>query len=447
MNVITGGYLVVTGNFTQNGANNQGSFEVTGGSVYILDPTPGIKTGTGFADLQCDPACGYGDESDLSVDPIFNFFESGGYSISASGPTSFCAGGSVDLSVEDDGSYYQWLKDGLTIAGASSYIYTATTSGSYSLKMVVASDTLDLEPVVITVSSLSIAPTSADVDRNDICPADGNIVLSFTGGTLGTNATAQWYSDAAFTSNVGNGNNLTLATPNSSTTYYVRFEGDCNTTSAASVLVNINQLSTAPDSVVSDPQSVCAGSGNITLTYYGGTAGTGALARWYDDPALTNLIGTGNDIVIPVPGVSSKYYFRFEGSCNSTGPDSAQVTVHPLPVAGFAGLTSPVCENSSDQLLTGNYAPEGTFSGTGITDNGDGTADFSPSVSGTYTIKYVIDDVFGCSDSVSQPVTVNPLPSVDFAGMNSPVCVGTASDLLTGSAVSAWDIYGNRHYR
>ena len=99
-----------------------------------------------------------------------------------------------------------------------------------------------------TIKDISVAPTSASVDRNNLCPADGNIVLSYAGGTLGTNATAQWYSDATFTTNVGNGNNLTLATPGATTTYYVRFEGDCDTTTAASVTETIKDISVAPTS-------------------------------------------------------------------------------------------------------------------------------------------------------------------------------------------------------
>ena len=213
VSVTTGGYLIVTGTFTQSGSNNQGSFTIDGGSVYIYDPSPGIKTGTGFTDLQCDPDCGYGDSAALTSDTISGLFSAGGYTITASGPTTFCSGGSVDLSVTDDGTFYQWLKDDLDIAGANSFIYTATSTGSYSLKMLVGTDTLLLNPVDVTVNSVSSPPASASVDRNNLCPADGNIILSYAGGTLGTNATAEWYSDATFTTNVGSGNNLTLATP------------------------------------------------------------------------------------------------------------------------------------------------------------------------------------------------------------------------------------------
>ncbi len=103
--------------------------------------------------------------------------------------------------------------------------------------------------MTVNIKDISVAPTRAHVDRNDLCPADGNIVLSYSGGTLGDGATAQWYSDAAFTTNVGNGNSLTLATLNATTTYYVRFEGDCNTTAAQNVTVNIKDNKRCPNLV------------------------------------------------------------------------------------------------------------------------------------------------------------------------------------------------------
>ncbi|HYW94865.1 MAG TPA: hypothetical protein VE870_04710, partial [Bacteroidales bacterium] len=107
VDVLENGIMVVTGEFTMQNNNNQGSFQIDSGSVYIFDPVPQIKDGVNFSDLQCNPDCGYGDSTALSSDPIFDFFKSGGYTISASGPLSFCAGGSVDLSVPDEGLYYQ----------------------------------------------------------------------------------------------------------------------------------------------------------------------------------------------------------------------------------------------------------------------------------------------------------------------------------------------------
>ncbi|MBK8042926.1 MAG: hypothetical protein IPK21_09825 [Haliscomenobacter sp.] len=49
----------------------------------------------------------------------------------------------------------------------------------------------------------------------------------------------------------------------------------------------------------------------------------------------------------------------------------------------FTGLDDAYCSSDATITLVGNYGPESTFSGPGITDNGDGTATFDPAAAGT----------------------------------------------------------------
>ena len=69
--------------------------------------------------------------------PIFvNVIKNPNASISAGGPTTFCAGGSVILTeVAVAGCTYQWYKGATPIAGATSLTYTATTSGNYKCRV------------------------------------------------------------------------------------------------------------------------------------------------------------------------------------------------------------------------------------------------------------------------------------------------------------------------
>jgi hypothetical protein len=56
--------------------------------------------------------------------------------ITAGGPTNFCAGGSVILTANTGGGLsYQWYKGATPIAGATSLTYTATTSGNYKCRV------------------------------------------------------------------------------------------------------------------------------------------------------------------------------------------------------------------------------------------------------------------------------------------------------------------------
>ena len=57
-------------------------------------------------------------------------------SITAGGPTSFCAGGSVTLTeMPVGGSTYQWYKGATPLAGATSNVYVATTAGNYKCRV------------------------------------------------------------------------------------------------------------------------------------------------------------------------------------------------------------------------------------------------------------------------------------------------------------------------
>jgi len=72
-----------------------------------------------------------------------------------------------------------------------------------------------------------------------------------------------------------------------------------------------------------------------------------------------------------------------------TASASTQTTIVQCPE--FTDLDANYCQNDAIVNLTGNYAPEGTFSGPGITDNGNGTATFDPSAAGSGgTINYEI---------------------------------------------------------
>jgi glucose/arabinose dehydrogenase len=56
--------------------------------------------------------------------------------ITPGGPTQFCPGGSVKLYGNTcTGFTYQWIRDGANIAGATTAVYTATTSGTYQFRV------------------------------------------------------------------------------------------------------------------------------------------------------------------------------------------------------------------------------------------------------------------------------------------------------------------------
>ena len=268
--------------------------------------------------------------------------------------------------------------------------------------------------VTVNIKDVSVAPTSASVDRNDLCPADGNIVLSYTGGTLGTNATAEWYSDATFTTNVGSGNNLTLATPSDTTTYYVRFEGDCNTTTGVNVTVNIKDVSVAPTSASVDRNDLCPADGNIVLSYAGGTLGTNATAEWYSDATFTTSVGSGNNLTLATPSDTTTYYVRFEGDCNTTSGVNVTVNIKDVSVAPTSASVdrNDLCPADGNIVLSytggtlGTNATAEWYSDATFTTNvgsGNNLTLATPSDTTTYYVRFEGD----CNTTTGVNVTVN----------------------------------------
>lgn len=164
--VANGGIMVVTGSWIMNGSNNQGGFD-NDGQLYILDPNPDLKTGTGYEDFNCsapvDSCQQYGLE-DLIGSGIGEFFSAGNYAISA-GQDFLCPGGTVLLYTADSGTNYQWYLNGVAITGATSSSYTASATGSYHVVFSLEGTTFNLDPFTL----------SPDTTPPEIVGCPGNI--------------------------------------------------------------------------------------------------------------------------------------------------------------------------------------------------------------------------------------------------------------------------------
>lgn len=100
-------------------------------------------------------------------------------SLSASGPTAFCYGGSVKIDGPGGGLTYQWMHNGVPLAGATSSSYTATYSGYYNVKITTSA----FCPAISDSINVIVYPSPFPlVDRN------GNVLTTATFYT-----SYQWY--------------------------------------------------------------------------------------------------------------------------------------------------------------------------------------------------------------------------------------------------------------
>ncbi|MCB0494488.1 MAG: gliding motility-associated C-terminal domain-containing protein, partial [Cyclobacteriaceae bacterium] len=275
------------------------------------------------------------------------------------------------------------------------------------------------QSITVTVDDPSVAPTSATVDFPAYCDdaIPVNITLTALGGSLGTGATVEWYTDAAFTTSAGSGNPLVLAGPGTTTTYYVRYEGTCGNTTGQNVTVTVDNASVGPTSATVDNNNYCsdAAPANITLTAVGGSLGTGATIEWYMDATFTTSAGSGSPLMLVAPGATTTYYVRYESGCGNTPEQSITVTVPQAPNAGTANpQTTCPSDNAFDLFigLTGNDS-----GGTWNDDNGTGqlsgsifnAAALSIATITTFNFTYTVTGIAPCgNDMVTLQVTVDP---------------------------------------
>lgn len=159
-------------------------------------------------------------------------------------------------------------------------------------------------------------------------------------------------------------NKITISgTPLASGTfnYSIPLTGGCGIVSAVGSLT-VSTASVVP-TAISGTTAICLGS-STSLNVSGGTFGSGATAKWYSGSCGGTLVGSGNMISVS-PTITTTYYVRYEGSCNSTSCISTTVIVNaPLSNnslffnSGTSGQVNKTADENANALLT---APPGSY--------------------------------------------------------------------------------------
>ncbi|MBK8658492.1 MAG: SprB repeat-containing protein [Bacteroidetes bacterium] len=368
--------------------------------------------------------------------------------ISITGTSTICNGQSTTLSVSGGslgaGATWQWYTSscgGTSVGSGSSISVSPTATTTYFVRAEGTCNTTTCAQLTLTVNQLSTAATGIS-GTTTICEGTST-TLSVVGGTLGSGANWQWYIGTCGGTAVGNGPSLSV-TPATNTDYYVRAEGTCNTTSCVFVTVTVNDTSEPASSVAGSP-AICIG-GNTNLSSVGGQLGVGASWNWYTGSCGGTLIGSGTPINV-APTISTTYYLRAEGLCNTTVCTPFTVNVNPLPNGSISG-SATLC-SGFDTTLTFNFnvgtAPfdvvytDGTnvFSKSGVS-SGDTINELVANTT-TYTISQ-ITDANGCVRSSgflgSATITVAPLPAISNVAVSDVLCNGgnTGSINITASS-------------
>jgi PKD repeat protein len=407
--------------------------------------------------------------------------------ISASGPTTFCTGGSVTLT-SSAASGNQWFVNGSPIINQTGPTLDVITDGDYeveftdgnscSIKSAITQVIVNQPPTVPTISlggpttfcaGGSVTLTSSEASGNQWL-LNGNPMNGQTGATVAATASGDY--TVRFTSNGCSatssitqvtvnqpavpvlmasgsttfciGGSVTLRTSGGSTSQWILNGslmngkiGDSLVVSAGgdySVLVKDNLGCTASSLPTKVTVNVLPAIPTITAvdpaTFCQGgsvklTSSVASSYQWLLNGNPINL-ENGQTITATTAGNYSVIAPN-AGSCSVTS-STFLVTVNPLPTVSISGLSNVYCNTSAKVVMTGNPAG-GTFSGNGVI--GD-TFDPTLATIGNNPITYTYTDANGCKGTTSANVLVNQQP-VAKVGPDTTVCANAGSFLLQGS--------------
>ena len=364
-------------------------------------------------------------------------------SITPGGPTTFCTGGSVDLS-SSSASGNQWYKDGVAIGGATSNIYTATVSGSYTV--IVTSGgcpSAASTPVVVTVNTNTAGPpsSSAPVCINaTLAP----ITIATTGATGISNDGIPGANNLpAGVSATWAANVITISgTPTSAAntyTYSILLTGGCGTVYATGS-ITVKALPNATFTYGNNPAYYCLnGTGNPTPSGIVTAGGTFSYAQ-VSGPAGTISLNPATGVITlssSNAGVYQVTYTVTVNGCTNTHSENIELRTPTTATLSYpnSGNFCVTDGNSYDPTHDPAYPTiNGSYSaspaGLSIDDvdpegSGGNPGRINPSASapGVYTVTYNFSDpIGGCTNTATTTVTIYANPAIN--PMSTMACSG-----------------------
>ena len=320
-----------------------------------------------------------------------------------------CAGDILRLTATG-GTNYSWssIPAGFSSTAASPFVAPLSTT-QYVVQVGGACGTArDTVTVIVhPLPGVSFGPIA------DVCVDDAPFALT-TGSPAGGVYAGTGVSGGTFVPSIAGAGTHTLSYS------YTDLNGCINTTTQS---ITVHPLPVVSFSGLNPAYCISSSAAALFGSPAGGSfSGPGILAGDLFDPATA---GEGNHQIT--------YTYTDGNACTNAATQT--VTVNPLPVISITNLNPAYCVTDPVTTIYGSEAPNGIFSGPGITDLGNGTATFNPVMAfmGTHTVTYSYVDGNGCANAVSQTVTVYPLPNVSYSGLALTYCANDAPATLIGN--------------
>ncbi len=322
-------------------------------------------------------------------------------SITPSGPTSFCQGGSVNLNAGTGYSAYHWS------TGATTQTITASSTGTYTVS-VTSTTGCTSGSASVTVNSYPL-PTVSVSHANITCAGsnNGTATANPSGGTPG------------YTYSWSNGQNTQTATNLAAITYYVTVYDSHSCSVTSSTVITAPPILNA--SISSQTNVSCYGgaTGSATVTASGGTGSyTYAWAPSGGSGATASGLSAGT------------YTVTVHDANNCSNVQTVTITQPSAALAGTATATNTTCNGGSNGSATAN--PSGGTPGYSYSwfPSGQNTQTATGLGIGTYSV--TITDSKGCT--IVRTATVNQPPAIGLTTSKIDATCGNSNGSATVSA-------------
>jgi len=172
----------------------------------------------------------------------------GSGAITVDGPTTFCAGNSVNLTSNVVGGTYQWRRNGVNIStNATSRTYKATSTGTYTCVATCNGTALTSNAIAVT-SKTNAAATVTASGATSFCAGD-SVTLNAT--NLGSNYSVQWYRTNVSIENATNYSQI-VKQPGTYKVVTKNLTNGCSRISSSSAVVAVNCRLANPDVIAAD---------------------------------------------------------------------------------------------------------------------------------------------------------------------------------------------------
>jgi len=270
--------------------------------------------------------------------------------ITASGSTTFCTGGSVTLNAgTGTGITYLWKKNNVTISGATSSSYVATTTGSYTCNLTnscgaVISNSIQVTLFTAVPSIPGAITTTGGIVK--VCPGDirtysvvavAGITYTWTPCAGSTVISGQFTNSITIQYNAGFPASDTLR---------VRATNACGTSAQRKLKISRNNPGT-PSAITGDAYSVC----NLSGKPYSVTNVAGMTYAWsFNTGTATVASGQGTSSITANYGagyISGALSVTATNACGTSAARLKTIYAKPATPASITGSTG-VCLNQQD---------------------------------------------------------------------------------------------------